>query len=284
MMKTIQLGRAPYHLAHLTRSELKSAGVADSKIEHSMSRFVIGDPRIDEKAEAKRQFTGLASTWDLDQGGDMIEKGAYRRTIRDWKSSGRTIPLINQHNYYDVLNVVGKLVAARETDEGLETTFQVVDSQKGNDLLSLIKEGMLDGLSIGYETRGWRPPNEEEKQRGVFRVLTDVELKEVSVVIWGMNQNALIDASSVKSLTRDVATALAALKPDDLSDDDRKTVRQIAAQCGALLRAPEEPKTSPVENSPTADASKAVPNAAELANRIRSLRLRRVVNAGRRTL
>lgn len=248
-------------------------------MDHAVAHFEL---KADTVEAEKRQFTGFASTWDLDLGGDVIEKGAYTRTLRDWKSSGRLIPLINQHQYWDSLDAIGKLVTAKQTDTGLETTFQVVNSAQGDEYLSRIKDGILNGLSIGYETRAWRPPTDAEKKRGVFRVLEDVELKEVSLVIWGMNQNALIDASSVKMLTDTVAKALASLKRDDLSDEDRKTVRTIAAQCGALLRedAPNPPKDPPAEKA--ADEPEAYPATEALNQRILALRLDRTIRAGRR--
>lgn len=266
--------------------ERKTALMDRRTLAHHAARFTV---KADAKAAEKRQFTGLASTWDLDLGGDKIVQGAYTRTLSEWKSTQRTIPLINQHQYWDAKNAIGKMIAAEETDAGLETTFQLVNSAEGEEFLARIRDGILDGLSIGYEVRGWRPPSEEERGRGVQRVLTDIELREVSVVIWGMNENALIDTSSVKS----IANALAQLSRETLTDDDRKTVRQIAALSGALLRpksdqpptgAPpaadagseEEEQDPPPPEAPPgepADAPKAYANAEQLQQRLRSIRI-----------
>lgn len=268
--------------------ERKTVVVDRRTMAHHAARFAV---KADSVAAEKRTFTGLASTWDLDQGGDQIQQGAYARTLREWKDAGRTIPLINQHQYWDAKNAIGKMLEARETDVGLETTFQLVGSAEGDEFLARIRDGILDGLSIGYEVRGWRAPTDEEKQRGVFRVLTDIELREVSLVIWGMNENALIDTSSVKS----IASALAALRRETLTDDDRKTVRQIAALSGALLRPKEgqPPASDPLaadagtdgsEQTPSPDAPPGDPAAAqeapktyaktdELQQRLRSIRL-----------
>lgn len=256
-------------------------------LQHNTARFEF-------KATEKRQFTGLASTWDLDQGGDLIEQGAYSRTLREIKRDDRTIPLINQHRYSDTRHAIGKMIAAKETRTGLETTFQVVNSPEGDEFLARITEGIIDGLSIGYEARGWRPPTDAERKIGVQRVLTDVELREVSLVIWGMNQYALIDASSVKS----IADALAGLKRETLTDDDRKIVRQIASLSGALLRpltpaAGDEPpadetdaqKRHKPDASPgsTADTQTAYPHSEALQQRLIALKVGRTLNAGRLT-
>jgi uncharacterized protein len=254
------------------------------------------------KATSQRTFTGLASTWDLDEGGDLILPGAYKATLQEWQQSGRVIPLINQHNYHDARHAVGKMVGAKETTEGLESTFQLVNSPEGDEFLARIKDGIIDGLSIGYSVRQSREPSEAERKLGIHRVIEDIELREVSLVIWGMNPNALIDTASVKSL----AATLASLKREALTDDQRKDVRQIASLCGALLRksdpspaddeqaadtdedkpaddAPPPPETPP--GGEPADAEKANTIAAEaLAHRIRRLRLDRTIHDARSTL
>jgi HK97 family phage prohead protease len=258
--------------------------------------------RFAVKASEGRQFTGLASTWDLDEGGDLILPGAYATTLGEWKAQGRVIPLINQHNYYDARHAIGKMVAAEETQEGLVSTFQVVNSPDGNEFLARIKDGILDGLSIGYSVRKWRPPSDAERKLGVQRVLEEIELREVSVVIWGMNPNALIDTASVKSL----ADSLAQLKRETLTEDERKTLRQIASRCGALLRPDDQPPAPGVpgaaaagatgeqapppptappggESHDPAAAPKAYANTDALAQRLLALRLAQTVSHARTT-
>jgi HK97 family phage prohead protease len=183
------------------------------------------------KAASGRRFTGLASTWDLDDGGDMILRGAYARTLAEWKSSGRIIPLIDQHNYGSVKSVVGRLVDAEETESGLETTFEIIGGSEGEPYAQRVKDGVIDGLSIGYRPRSARPPTDEEKRLGVRRVIEDISLKEVSLVIWGMNPNALITA---------VKANLAQMPKGDL--------RGMAGYIGELLRP--EPKAREDEPPP----------------------------------
>src|SRR5689334_18254856 len=75
---------------------------------------------IDDDA---RTFEGLASTWDLDLGGDVIHQGAFKKSLAEWKSSGKVLPLLDSHNYFSVLSAVGKLEAAKETKAGLWTKW-----------------------------------------------------------------------------------------------------------------------------------------------------------------
>jgi HK97 family phage prohead protease len=153
-------------------------------------------------------FEGLSSTWDLDLGGDIIHPGAFKRTLEHWQRSGKTIPLIDQHNYDSVRAVVGKLVEAKETEQGLWSSWKIIDTEDGREVYARLKGGYIDGLSIGY-----RPLGNPEMVDGV-RHIKELALEEVSVVIWPMNQNARVQS---------VKAALASL-----SEEDREEI-------GALL-------------------------------------------------
>ena len=45
--------------------------------------------------EDSRTFEGLAATWDLDLGGDVIHRGAFKRTLEEWQKAGSVIPLLD---------------------------------------------------------------------------------------------------------------------------------------------------------------------------------------------
>jgi HK97 family phage prohead protease len=172
-------------------------------------------------------FEGLSSTWELDLGGDVIHKGAFTRTLDHWRSSKKIIPLIDQHNYGSVRAVVGKMTDARETDEGLYTSWEMLDTEDGREVYARIKGGFVDGLSIGYRVIG-----EPEIEDGV-RHIREVALEEVSAVIWPMNPGARIQAvkaalqnmtndelKELGVLTEDPAPAEADPEPEGLAPDD----------------------------------------------------------------
>jgi hypothetical protein len=117
-----------------------------------------------------------------------------------------------------------------------------------------------------------------------------------------MNPNALIDTASVKSL----ADSLAQLKRETLTEDERKTLRQIASRCGALLRPDDQPPAPGVpgaaaagatgeqapppptappggESHDPAAAPKAYANTDALAQRLLALRLAQTVSHARTT-
>jgi len=144
----------------------------------------------------KRTFEGLSAAYALDYGGDVIKRGAFMEDLKAWRSNpDRIIPLVDMHSYGSVRSVYGRMVDAHENDDGLWSRFEVVDSVDGDEALARIQGGMVNGLSIGFHSTD-SEPYEMEGQK--VRRLNEIELKEVSLVIWGMNPRALVMPGSVK--------------------------------------------------------------------------------------
>lgn len=242
--------------------------------------------RLEVKADSmdddERTFTGLASTWDIDLGGDVIHKGAFKQTLNHWRSAeGRVIPLLDSHNAWgSVRNVLGKMVDAKETDAGLEATFTVIDGPDGDEIWRRLKSGLITGLSIGYRPVKIEMPTDDEERAGVWRHLKEVELREVSVVLWPMNEGARIDTDSVKGLLEAV-TALEA--QDTLSDEEKAELRELHAKIGGMLGVADSGQEAPEgtegkdDDAPPAEHSDLDPNDEKrqaLEARLRDARLR----------
>jgi uncharacterized protein len=177
---------------------------------------------VKEADDGELIIEGLASTWDLDLGGDVIQPGAFARTLDHWRGSKKIIPLLDQHQYGSVRAVVGKLLEAKETDAGLWTRWQMLDSDDGREVYQRIKGGYIDGLSIGYRVIGDAPVKD-----GV-RYIKEVALEEVSAVIWPMNPGARIMA---------VKAAVASM-----TDDERKEVGALFEVSAPVAEADPEPE------------------------------------------
>lgn len=178
-----------------------------------------------------RTFAGLASTWELDSDGELIDPGAFGKTLGDWRASKgrRIIPLIDQHNYRSVRAVFGKVETATETDSGLETKFSIVASPEGEEYMSRIAGGYLNGLSIGFQTIRAEP---DEMDIGGTKIpvrrIKEVRLMEISAVIWGANPSALIDMAAVKALLREVGQ-------HELAADDEQALKALRGEIDSLL-------------------------------------------------
>ena len=130
-------------------------------------------------------FLGLAAAYgNLDLGGDVVEPGAFTKTLQD---RGSELPILWAH---DVAQPVG-LGRVSDISAGLriEGTLDL-DVQAGKEAYSRLRKGIVKGLSIGYRVVADTIVN------GV-RHLKQLDLYEVSLVALPMNPAALV--TSVKA-------------------------------------------------------------------------------------
>jgi HK97 family phage prohead protease len=129
---------------------------------------------------------GYASLFgEVDQARDMVMPGAFTQTLQ---SRGlRRIPMLFQH---DPSEPVGIWLELREDWRGLWARGRLIpEVARGRELLALVREGAIDGLSIGYRTvRGRIDP----KTR--IRRLYQVDLWEVSIVTFPLLTGARVHA------------------------------------------------------------------------------------------
>lgn len=140
-------------------------------------------------------FTGYASVFgNIDGGRDIVAKGAFTESLKKIKASGDPLPALWQHNWSEP---VGGYPSLEEDDHGLKVAGFLLkdDVQRAKEAYALMKNRVVKGLSIGYWVLedSWN-----EKDR--IRTLVELELVEVSIVTFPMNELATID--SVKSMER----------------------------------------------------------------------------------
>lgn len=134
-------------------------------------------------------FEGYASVFDnTDSAGDRIEKGAFEKSLAQWRRDGRLPPLLWQH---DVRQPIGSWQEIIEDAHGLFVRGQLFtdDIARAKEAYRLMRENVVTGLSIGYRVvQSLRDP-----KTGV-RVLTEIELLEISMVTFPANDLARIHA------------------------------------------------------------------------------------------
>jgi HK97 family phage prohead protease len=139
-------------------------------------------------------FEGYAAIFgNVDLGGDVIEKGAFREIVMG--KSGR-VKVLNQHNMRDPIGTAEVV----QDSKGLKFKGELVlDVPSAKAVYALMKADALDGMSIGYDVL----PGGAEIQTSGVRRLKALKLYEISPVTFGMNPKAGI--TGVKSAA-DIAT------------------------------------------------------------------------------
>lgn len=133
--------------------------------------------------DADGTFSGYASLFgEVDLGNDLVERGAFARSLRQRGAGG--VRMLFQH---DPAHPVGRWSDVREDDRGLFVRGCLsAASAKAREVLGLMRDGALDGLSIGFRTVRAR-----KGEAGVRRIL-EADLWEISIVTFPMLPGARI--------------------------------------------------------------------------------------------
>lgn len=144
-----------------------------------------GEPNIGK-------FEGYASTFgNTDRMDDVIVKGAFAETLKSHRSRKRQIRMLSQH---DRRNLIGGFPSedAKEDDKGLFVKGNInLDTQTGREDFALMKQGVLEDMSIGFIIR-------DREIKDDVQFITKVDLFEISLVTEPANQEAQITA--IKSI------------------------------------------------------------------------------------
>lgn len=155
-----------------------------------------------EDMDAKTgEFSGYGAVFgNVDSYGDVIAPGAFKTNLREWRAAKKLPPMLIQHGGWMMGDMdalpIGIWTEMEEDDTGLKVKGRIInlDTERGKTIYGAMKEGALDGMSIGYRAKKFTLGTKPEEPR---RKLEQIELFEVSVVTFPANGKARV--SSVKS-------------------------------------------------------------------------------------
>lgn len=149
------------------------------------------------------RIEGYASLFGVpDQGGDVVEPGAYGASLARLAAAGGRVKMLWQH---DPTRPIGVWDEVREDGCGLWVKGRVLtEVETGREAAALLAAGAMDGLSIGYRTL--RATKGSDGQRR----LVELDLWEVSLVTFPMLRDARVGAKGNdpdRAVWREVAAA-----------------------------------------------------------------------------
>jgi len=148
--------------------------------------------------DGQNYITGYASVFgNIDSYDDIVSKGAFTKTLSERVPVG-LVKFLDSHNSWESRAVLGTVTEAYEDDRGLWFKAHISSVQSAQDILTKVKEGHLNRLSIGYDT-----VKTTFDQRSGIRYLTEVKLYEVSVVTFAANEEAtILSAKSIGEINQ----------------------------------------------------------------------------------
>lgn len=182
-------------------------------------------------------FKGYGAVFgNKDMGGDVITSGAFSKTLSEQKM----MPLLWHHHTDQPIGVF----SGSEDMKGLAVDGALnLDVQQAREVHSLMKQGAVTGLSIGYVPvrKDWV---------GDTRMLRELKLYEVSLLPFPMNPQAQV--SGVKS-TDDFALLMReilAFKGESLTADQLDLIEHAEKKLSALRAAQAPGAAKQEDNAP----------------------------------
>ena len=178
-----------------------------------MSKVIYKQGEISDIDENLGIVKGYGSIFgNVDSDNDIIDKGAYRRTI---KNNGKRVKYIYQH---DITKPIGKMRELYEDDKGLGFVAEVPKTTFGNEVLELMKYGVIDENSVGI-----MPVKKDFNDDGV-RVIKEVKLFEISAVTLASNEEAKIlevkgESQKIDYYTKRFDNLIKVIRKGNITDD-----------------------------------------------------------------
>jgi len=159
------------------------------------------------------QFEGYASLFGVaDGGGDTVAPGAFAASLR--RRGAGQVRMLYQHFAHAPIGVWEEIA---EDGRGLYVRGRLSgDVEQARDIAALLRDGALNGLSIGFRTLRARRGAPSSVRKNT-RTLLEIELWEISVVTF-----PLLAGSTV--------TAIGARRTNDLARLFRQASRALNAQ------------------------------------------------------
>jgi HK97 family phage prohead protease len=156
----------------------------------------------DIKTEQEGVFKGYASTFgNVDNGNDIVAKGAFTKSLAERPAN--KVKLLSQHKTDEPIGIFTEMF---EDSKGLFVKGRLaLGTQKGRETYELMKMGAIDGMSIGFRANPEKQTYNESKRT---RTLNEVQLLEISLVTFPMNERAIVQSVKGDKSIREWETIL----------------------------------------------------------------------------
>jgi HK97 family phage prohead protease len=147
------------------------------------------------------EFEGYGAVFgNVDAYGDVIQKGAFKDSLKEWEDRKTLPPMLSQHGGWMMTDMdaipIGRWEAMSEDKTGLHVKGRLInlDTERGKTIYGAMKEGVMDGMSIGYRAKEFALGTKPDEPR---RTLKKIDIVELSIVTFPANGKARV--SAVKS-------------------------------------------------------------------------------------
>lgn len=213
-----------------------------------------------EATDIPGEFIALVSAFgNTDSQGDIVEAGAFTKTLAEWIIKDRPIPVVWSHQFHDPDNILGEYVEATETEDGLLLRGQLdLDHPKAARIHKLMLKGLIVEFSISGQVRDYELIEDDDADSWWPSLkIKDIDLWEAGPCFKGANpETELLSIKADGRLTGSVRTL--AKQGGPLAQKHVNALQEAHKHLGEIIAAVgEQPPAEPTPPAPTpAPASK----------------------------
>jgi HK97 family phage prohead protease len=183
----------------------------------------------------ERTFEGYAAAYgNVDSDGDVIEMGAFSKSIRE-SFPTKSIKVLWQHK---ADTPIGIPVEMREDSKGLWVKSRISKTAKGDEAIELMRDGVINRLSVGFSIPSGKSKMDDKGVKHIY----EGKLFEYSLVTWPANDQAVITGVKTLKEMREFAEG------NSLSVKAREELLAELASITALLKG--EPQSTRTGQQP----------------------------------
>ena len=136
---------------------------------------------MDVDSEQRRVKAVWARCGNIDLDNDIIVPEAFTKTIKERGPMGKNLVWSLVDHCADMNNVIGKPEQLYIENDMLIAITPIVETEKGEDIIKLYENGLINQHSIGFSTI------KSNTDKNGVRTITELKLYEGSAVLWGAN-------------------------------------------------------------------------------------------------
>lgn len=120
---------------------------------------------------------------NIDLDSDIIVKEAVTKTVKERGPKGKNLIYSLVDHIADTDHMIGKPSELYVKDDMLIAVTKIVETEKGEDMIKMYNEGLINQHSIGFSTI----KSDWQDQKQTVRIIKELKLYEGSAVLWAAN-------------------------------------------------------------------------------------------------
>lgn len=158
--------------------------------------------------DGKREFSGIAVPWNSPA--NIGWQGYTEEFERGAVQDSEDVIVLYRHS-----EPVGRITEARETDAGWEVTGVLSATPRGEEVYTLLRDGVIKAMSVGFEPIEHREVrNEDDNSLSIVR--TNVRVREVSLVPFPAYKGATVEEVRSAQTTTEQENPMTVTAPETL--------------------------------------------------------------------